>query len=359
MTAAGAPRVSVLMAVHNGARHIRESIESLLAQSFTDFELVVVDDASTDGTRQILAGIGDPRLRVIHAERNLGAAGARNLGFSLCRGEYLAILDHDDLCRPERLAVQVAFLDRHPGIVLVGSEIRILENGRLRQTDHAPGSTPLLLRWMLHVDNPLTFSSVMLRADAIRTLGVFLRPGLSEDFDLYHRLLPLGGVARLDEVLTIYRAHAGSVSLTEPEGMLRGAAQVLAPAIAPWLGEDAEAAARLIIRHLSERRPVTEAADLDRLGAVLERMLEGFCAAHAPDPADRLQIEAHASRVWWRVIRAGLRSGHPAFLRRLGSRPALRQGFRPSPGDILASLAIGLARRGRVAVARGAFRRRD
>ena len=91
------PRVSVLMTIYNGARTIGASIASVLAQTMPDFELVVIDDASTDATPDILAGIGDSRLRVIRAERNLGVVGARNLGFMACRGTYVAAHDHDDL----------------------------------------------------------------------------------------------------------------------------------------------------------------------------------------------------------------------------------------------------------------------
>lgn len=165
------PRVSVLLAVHNGALHLREGIDSVLAQTWPDFELVVVDDASTDATPAILAGLADPRLRVMRTERNLGPAAARNLGFDRCRGEYLAILDHDDLCYPAQLATQVAYLDRNPHVVLVGSEVRILRDGRLHAPDHPPGGAPLLMRWRLHLDDPLTFSSVTMRMDAVRQLG--------------------------------------------------------------------------------------------------------------------------------------------------------------------------------------------
>ncbi len=91
------PRVSVLMTTYNGARFLAESIDSVLAQSFTDFELVVVDDASTDATPSILAGYADPRLRVIRNPVNLGVVGARNRGFADLRGVYVATIDHDDL----------------------------------------------------------------------------------------------------------------------------------------------------------------------------------------------------------------------------------------------------------------------
>ena len=131
MSAVGAPAptpvVSVLMTTFNGAGFIGASIASVLAQSFSDFELIVVDDGSTDTMAQVLAGIGDPRLRVLRQAVNGGVVAARNAGFLAARGRYVAALDHDDLSHPERLARQVAYLDAHPGVVLVATEIEIEE----------------------------------------------------------------------------------------------------------------------------------------------------------------------------------------------------------------------------------------
>src|SRR6186713_2063521 len=107
------PPVSVLMPTHNAAAFVTASIESLLAQTFTDFELIVVDDGSTDATLDVLAAIDDPRLTVIASPDNQGPVHARNRAFAAARGRYIAALDADDLCHPERLARQVAYLDGH------------------------------------------------------------------------------------------------------------------------------------------------------------------------------------------------------------------------------------------------------
>ncbi len=339
-----APRVSVLLTTRNGAGLLRETLDSVLAQTLADFELVVVDDASTDATPQLLAACTDPRLRMLRSDRQLGVAGARNFGFAACRGSYVAAQDHDDLSRPARLAVQADYLDRHPGIVLVGSEILIASAGRLRPTDHLPGSTPDLLRWMLHVDNPLTWSSVMFRAESVRRLGTFMRQDYepADDFDLYHRLLPQGGIARLDDVLCVYRWHNANASHGLMERIHDRAAAVLAPAYLPWLGDAAPEAASLVVRHLSDRQPVPDAATLARLGGVLRVLLAGFCAAA---PQTRAQIEAHTARTWWLAARAAIRSGVPGALRRWRGEKALRLGFQPGALDILESVAIGLIRR--------------
>jgi glycosyltransferase involved in cell wall biosynthesis len=346
------PPVSVLMTTYNGAHSIAASIASVLAQSFHDFELIVVDDGSTDATPDILAACPDPRLRVIRSTRNSGVVAARNLGFAAARGAYVAMLDHDDLAHADRLARQVAYLDRHPRVVLLATEIELAADGRRWAPDHPRGGDPLLLRWLLHVDNPLTWSSVMLRADAVCGLDVFLRAEfeLADDFELYHRLLAVGDIARLDEPLTVYRWHAHNTTYGNEDRQNASAMKVLRTAYAPWLGADAEAAARLVVRHLSDRKPVHDAATLDQLGGYFERLLDGFCAAHCGASADRQRIRAVSGEIWWRIVRASVRAGAPGLLGHYRRRPGLAADFRPPPVDKVASLAIGVVRSGRRAI---------
>jgi hypothetical protein len=231
-------------------------------------------------------------------------------------------------------------------VVLVASEVLISEHGRLRRTDHLPGGAPALMRWMLHLDNPITWSSVMFRAAAVRRLGRFMRAEYepADDFDLHHRLLALGGIARLDATLAVYRWHQANTTYGQMERMDDRAAAVLARAYRPWLGGDAPAAAALVVRHLVGRRPAPDAATLARLGRVLERLLAGFCAATAPDPAATAEITAYTAHVWWLATRAAVRSGSPAALRCWRGAAGLRAGFRPSARDVAESLAIGAVR---------------
>jgi glycosyltransferase involved in cell wall biosynthesis len=137
--ARAAKLVSVVMATYNGERFIGAAIDSILAQTHSNFELIVVDDASTDATSGILAAFTDPRLRVIHSPANNGVARARNRGFDCARGDYIALLDHDDLSHPTRLARQVEYLETHPGIVLVGTLTQQLRDGRLDRVRPAGG----------------------------------------------------------------------------------------------------------------------------------------------------------------------------------------------------------------------------
>jgi glycosyltransferase involved in cell wall biosynthesis len=334
------------MTTWNGAGFIAASIASVLGQGFRDFELIVVDDGSTDATPAVLAGIADKRLIVLRQAVNGGVVAARNVGFAAARGRYVAMLDHDDLSLPERLVKQVAYLETHPEVVLVATEIEIEAEGRRRAPDHPRGGDPVLMRWLLHVDNPLTWSSVMVRAEVVRRLGVFVRPEyeLADDFDLYHRLLLVGEIARLDEVLTVYRWHASNTTYGREDALNANAVKVLAGAYAPLLGGDAEDAATLVIRHLSDRKPARDRGTLARLGGYLTRLLAGFCAARGIDRRRQVELETETGTIWWRCVRAAVRSGAPGLLRVYRGQRVLADGFRPTRADVAMSVLAGLAR---------------
>lgn len=305
------PVVSVIMPVFNGAALISETIASLTAQSFADFEVVIVDDCSTDETPALLAAIGDPRFRVIRAPRNGGPVKARNLAFAEARGRYVAALDSDDLCLPDRLARQVAYLDAHPDTVLVGSAAGVLSEGVVRPSRLPSVTTPALVEWLLQISNPLVWSSVMIRAEAARRLDPFTRPDrvYAEDFDLYHRLMPLGRIARIDEPLLIYRSHAGGISKRFAERMHGTALAVLADAHRPLFGKETDRRCDLIVRHLMNRAPLPDRAALSALGDTIMRLQRHFFATRQPDREDRKLIRWQTARTWGDIGRASIRSG--------------------------------------------------
>lgn len=209
------PRVTVLTATYNGARFLSHTLDSILGQTFTDFEYIIIDDASTDESPQILQTYAqkDDRIRLVRNAQNLNPAGALNRGLEAARGEFVAILDHDDLALPERLARQVAFLDAHVDIGAVGAQARIIdENGAQVDTKRYPAKSAII-RWFLFFGAPILHSAAMYRRARLNELGGYStkHPYLC-DYELLIRLAECTRVANLQEELTCYRRSSTQVS---------------------------------------------------------------------------------------------------------------------------------------------------
>jgi len=346
MTDGCTPLISVVMAAYNGADLIGDTIASVLAQDLGDFELIVVDDASTDDTLARLRAITDPRVRVIAAPVNGGPVVARNTAYAVARGRYIVGLDQDDLCHRDRFSTQVAWLEAHPDAVLVASAVDLLENGVVRPPRAPVRTTPGLIDWRLQFGNPLVWSSVMIRADAVRRLAVFERIDrrYAEDFDLYHRLAPLGTLARIDRPLVTYRIHPGGASRRFTQAMDRSATAVLAEAYAPLFGSGADEAAALVLIHFTGGVAVADGATLCRLTRLLGVVHDQFCATRAITPVDRALIIGEYSRLWWRMADAGVRAGAVTLEQAAEACPAGLRARHPSPRRALGSVTIGTAR---------------
>ncbi len=133
------PKVTVLLPVYNGARFLRQAIDSVLSQTWKDFELLVVNDGSTDGTAAILESYSDPRIRILSNVQNIGLTLSLNKGLQSARGEYIARIDADDIALPIRLEKQVSYLDQHPEVGLVATGVKVIdERGHVTGSYQAP-----------------------------------------------------------------------------------------------------------------------------------------------------------------------------------------------------------------------------
>jgi glycosyltransferase involved in cell wall biosynthesis len=343
-----APRVSVLMTTYNGERFIAESIDSVLGQSFSDFELVVVDDNSTDNTRAILARYDDPRVRILHNATNLGVVGARNRGFVALRGAYVATLDHDDLWVPTRLRAGVDCLDSNLGTVLVATRTTVLEEGALGPPARTFSDiSPMLFHWILLMTCPVVYSSLLFRRDAARRDdGTFLRPDLryADDHELMLRLAVAGRVEMLDEDLTIYRVHGSNTTRRVYDEMHLKAVTMLTESYARFLDDDAADAARLVALHVTRGYPVPDRRTSRRLGGLLTRLTDAFIKAYHPDASDRARIERFAGEMYWRVLRAGIRGGLVWCIGDYWHPPGSTVQPKAALGDMAGSVAAGLLR---------------
>lgn len=342
-------RVSVVMAAYNGADLIGETLASLGKQTLDDFEVLVVDDCSTDTTRDLVRNWPDRRVRLIESETNSGPVRARNRAVAEATGKYIAGLDQDDLCHPTRLARQVAYLESHPRAAMVATAANILQNGRTRASRLPAHTTPALVGWLLRIMNPLVWSSVMVRGDVAHELDPFTRPEIlyAEDFDLYHRIERYGDIARIDDPLVTYRSHSGGASQRHTGRMIASATQVLENAYYQTLGEGAEEAATLIATHIMAGIPVGDRDTLKRLGTLVAMLQASYIDARMPDRESVRLIRWETARLWWRIGRNAVRSGTIGLSDAIAVRPDhLGLGY-AGLEDLIVSGVIGRARAAR------------
>jgi GT2 family glycosyltransferase len=203
------PRVSVLVPAHNAARHLRAAIDSVLAQTFTEFELIVIDDGSNDDTQAILASYLDGRIRLHRFEQNVGVSQARNAGLEIANGEYVALLDADDIAYATRLEKQINYLDKHPDIVAVGTLVDFIDDDGKKLYSSSmdkpcsPEDVGRALMWGCCLVN----SSVTMRRDCVLKIGGYNGSDVAEDYDLWLRLSDAHKLANMPEHLCAYRIH--------------------------------------------------------------------------------------------------------------------------------------------------------
>jgi len=220
------PAVSVVMAVFNGASWIGAAVESLLGQTLTDLEVIVIDDGSTDATRDVLASLGDSRLRIERRARQ-GLTRSLNRALELARAPLLARLDADDIALPERLSRQLQFLDAHPAVGLLGTGAREIDPAGREVAIVRPPLDDVAIRRALIRANPFVHSSVIMRRAALDQTGVY-DPSfpVAQDYDLWMRLARVTRLANLPEPLVIRRLVSGRVSAVRDDDRLRAEARV-------------------------------------------------------------------------------------------------------------------------------------
>jgi glycosyltransferase involved in cell wall biosynthesis len=238
MTALDRPAVTVLMSVYNGEEFLAEALASVFSQTFTDFELLVIDDGSSDRSAQILAQAGDPRLKVLTNLQNIGLTASLNRGLLQARGMYIARLDADDLALAGRLARQKTILDRQPGLGLVGSFA-----GKIDASGQPSGQwvTPLEpedIYYLLNFRNCLTHSTVMYRRELVLGLGGYRQDRhYAQDYDLWFRLSKKTRLALIPEMLVLWRQGRQGISATHKQEQDRLVLEIVRPNLENLAGQ--------------------------------------------------------------------------------------------------------------------------
>ncbi|MEX0774378.1 MAG: glycosyltransferase [Phycisphaeraceae bacterium] len=217
------PQVSVLMPVYNDRRYLPAAIESILRQTFKDFELIVIDDGSTDGSEEILRGYAerDARVRLVRRP-NKGYVYSLNEAIGMARAPLLARMDSDDISPPDRFAVEIAYLAAHPEVVCVGGYYGLMDyRGRFLTTMTPPTDHQAIDQELLAGHTPLCHTSVMMRRDAVEKVGRYdLTMALADDLDLWLRLAEVGQLAIVPQPMVCVRMRRDSLSGQQPDRQL-------------------------------------------------------------------------------------------------------------------------------------------
>ncbi|TNJ39069.1 glycosyltransferase [Chlorobaculum thiosulfatiphilum] len=300
------PPVTVLMPVHNGERYLKEAIESILAQSFADFEFLVIDDGSTDRSRQIAESYGgDPRIVLVANAENRGTVHVLNQGIAMASGRYIARMDADDISLPERLERQVRFMDEHPDVGVSGTGMRLIKNDKLRNTRTHTASDPELKIQLLF--SPCFFHpTVIIRAELAKAHPYPDNLVYTQDYNYWTKLAPLTSFANLSEVLLHFREHEGQISTRKADLQITNARALRAEYLKRLAGAASDE--QLAIHHaIAENR---NDIDLEKAKAWLEKLVGMNDTAKLFD-AEIFRREM--ARRWWLVCRKNTRHGRYAL----------------------------------------------
>jgi hypothetical protein len=287
--------ITVLMAVHDGASYVERALASIHEQTRPDFQFLVVDDASTDRTPQILASAAeeDGRISVIRNAQNLGLTKSLNIGLRAATGEYVARIDADDIAAPPRLEIQADFLDSHPDHVLVGARERVVDGGGRERRIGRGALSARPFRYLSYFAPPIAHSTAMFRLATVRQHNLQYDEGCrtAQDFEFWQRILRFGKGCRLQNLLVDVREHDRSISHQRKAEQADTAIAMSVKALARdfgQLGSDrlAELAAFMVAGRL------TDGVTLTGVIATALELEESFVEQSGAGPSERREIRA-------------------------------------------------------------------
>lgn len=303
------PKVTVIMPVYNGESYLHEAITSILSQSFTDFEFIVIDDGSDDRSWEIIQSFKDPRIRLERNGTNMGLIATLNKGIKLAKGDYIARMDCDDVSLPERLAKQVRYMEEHPEIGVLGTWVEFIdESGKIRG-DWCMPTHPSLVGWSLIFGNCLAHPAVIMRSKMVERLGYYQPEALHvEDYDLWTRASFFTRIANLSEILLKYRIWQRSVSLQHTQTQQENDLRVMRAMIKRLLGSEISTKSLLCLRRTASGSALASLKEIEEAASLIQRLHRGYLKANsltrseirvvAQDAIDKLCILAEwASKI--------------------------------------------------------------
>lgn len=288
------PKVSVILPVYNSSRYLRLAINSILSQNLDDFELILVDDASTDSSWEIARSFTDTRLRCFRNSTNSGIAKTLNYALTHARGKYIGRMDADDISLPERLARQTQFLDTHPEVGLLGSGIRRMNDmGRVtaRMWRYPKGNA--LLQWSLFHRCPFAHPTTMIRFSLIDKIGGYPIQS-AEDYALWEQLSWRTELANLPEALLLLRKHKTNITYKSTIPLQQDSARISQQRIQKLLGINVDPEVTAFFFGKVFQNP----NDYSVYSILLLRLYEAFVTKFNLTPVDNVQIRQDIGRLY-------------------------------------------------------------
>jgi len=199
-------KISVLMPVYNGEKFLKEAIDSILNQSFKDFEFLIINDGSTDRSKKIILSYQDQRIRFFENKKNLGVAKTLNRGLKLAKGKYIARMDADDISLSDRFKKQVEFMEKNPQVAVCGTWVKLIGNHNIWQS---PGDDKTIKSLSLFYSS-IYHPTALIRNDLLKRYNLSYNPSFihAEDYELWVRIMEKTKVVNLQEVLLFHRIHS-------------------------------------------------------------------------------------------------------------------------------------------------------
>ena len=278
-----APLVSVVMSVYDGERYLAESIESILNQTFGDFEFILINDGSTDRTSSILHRyeMADHRVRVYYQE-NRGLIASLNRGCGLARGKYIARMDADDVSLRERLTRQVHYMEAHPMVGVLGTWVEYIDENGTRRGDWRMPTMPALIGWSLFFGTCLAHPSVVMRRDVVERLGFYRPEALHvEDYDLWVRASVVTRIANIPEILLQRRAWAGNIGSRHSQIQEENVVKVMQAMFGQLPELEISATDTACLRKMAVDSSLTDGQQAEHLSTIIQKLCRAYLEANS------------------------------------------------------------------------------
>jgi len=295
------PVISVLLPVYNAERYVAEAISSILTQTFTDFELIIINDGSTDNSGNVIKQFKDQRIILVE-QNNQGLATSLNNGLKIAKGRYIARQDNDDVSAPDRFQKQVEYLEKHPGIGLLGTAALIVdENNKETGRFHQHPLSSHELKYFLLFDNPFVHSSVMIRRTVMQQVGTYYTgKQYFEDYNLWSAIARVSGVANLPDKLVRYREVSQGMSKTTEDYRLRVRNQSFQN-IQHYLSPTTDATlAEFLDLYYGIKAPEINAAKFFK--KMMDKILKAFCTKENISPEQLIKLQRGQFRSFMRTV---------------------------------------------------------